>query len=66
MTDEHGDLVGAVSAERLLAVLGEPARQETAGVPAPGGDGTAVPLGKTTAADEPAGHEPEDKVIAGA
>ncbi|MFE1171295.1 glycine betaine/L-proline ABC transporter ATP-binding protein [Streptomyces sp. NPDC058773] len=58
VTDEHGDLVGAVTAERLLAVLGEAAGQDPAGaVPAPA---------KTAAADASAGHEPEDKVIAGA
>ncbi|MGW1788610.1 quaternary amine ABC transporter ATP-binding protein [Streptomyces tubercidicus] len=69
VTDEHGELVGAVAAERLLAVLGEPARQDAAdGVPAqsPAGNGTPVELGKTSAADAPAGHEPEDKVITGA
>ncbi|MGY5130476.1 quaternary amine ABC transporter ATP-binding protein [Streptomyces nigrescens] len=56
VTDEHGDLVGAVAAERLLAVLGEPARQAAAGgVPAqaPAADGTAVALGKTPAVDAP-------------
>ncbi|MFE7786167.1 quaternary amine ABC transporter ATP-binding protein [Streptomyces nigrescens] len=58
VTDEHGDLVGAVAAERLLAVLGEPDRQAAAGgVPAqaPAADGTAVALGKTPAVDAPAG-----------
>ncbi|MCR8578596.1 glycine betaine/L-proline ABC transporter ATP-binding protein [Streptomyces sp. Isolate_219] len=56
VTDEHGDLVGAVAAERLLAVLGEPDRQAAAGgVPAqaPAANGTAVALGKTPAVDAP-------------
>ncbi|MGY5080545.1 quaternary amine ABC transporter ATP-binding protein [Streptomyces nigrescens] len=56
VTDEHGDLVGAVAAERLLAVLGEGDRQAAAGgVPAqaPAADGTAVALGKTPAVDTP-------------
>ncbi|MFG2095127.1 glycine betaine/L-proline ABC transporter ATP-binding protein [Streptomyces sp. NPDC048612] len=67
VTDEHGELVGAVTAERLLAVLGEADRQDPAGgVPAPAAGGTAVTLGKTPAADAPAGNEPEDKVNAGA
>ncbi|MFH8681432.1 glycine betaine/L-proline ABC transporter ATP-binding protein [Streptomyces lydicus] len=75
VTDDNGALVGAVPAERLLAVLGESAEPHPA--PAPGVP--AQPAVKTSPkapadeasgddepADEPGKNEPEDKVIAGA
>ncbi|WP_435602956.1 quaternary amine ABC transporter ATP-binding protein [Streptomyces sp. bgisy130] len=59
VTDAKGELVGAVPAERLLAVLGEPAVQDAApALP-------AQPVVKTSAG-APGDNEPEDKVIAGA
>ncbi|MFI0713898.1 glycine betaine/L-proline ABC transporter ATP-binding protein [Streptomyces inhibens] len=69
VTDANGDLVGAVAAERLLAVLGEPAEQDaTPGVPAQAAaaDGAAARLDKKAAEDGPVDDKPEDKVIAGA
>ncbi|MGP8302979.1 quaternary amine ABC transporter ATP-binding protein [Streptomyces inhibens] len=67
VTDANGDLVGAVAAERLLAVLGEPADQDaTPGVPAQAADGTEAELDKKPAEDGPVDDKPEDKVIAGA
>ncbi|MEV6565652.1 quaternary amine ABC transporter ATP-binding protein [Streptomyces kronopolitis] len=76
VTDEHGELAGAVPAERLLAVLGESAEREPVpGVPAqdPAASAPAARLDKQPAQD-PAEHsaaadgddEPEDKVITGA
>ena len=80
VTDEQGSLVGAVTAERLLSVLGEAAEQS----PAPAGpvpaeaDGTAAAeqtpakatsVEKTaahTSGDTDTDHDPEDKVSAGA
>ncbi|MCL6302300.1 glycine betaine/L-proline ABC transporter ATP-binding protein [Streptomyces kronopolitis] len=75
--DEHGELAGAVPAERLLAVLGESAEPEPApGVPAQdsAASATAARLDKQPAQDPAAERsaaadgddEPEDKVIAGA
>ncbi|MGW7578708.1 quaternary amine ABC transporter ATP-binding protein [Streptomyces sp. NPDC054765] len=79
VTDERGELAGAVTAERLLAVLGEPAAQSpapaVAGQAGTGGGGISA---DGTPADEspadgssvpPSGnadHDPEDKVSAGA
>ncbi|WP_037839557.1 quaternary amine ABC transporter ATP-binding protein [Streptomyces sp. NRRL S-1813] len=79
VTDEKGELVGAVTAERLLAVLGESAVQAPA-VPVQAeasGDGIAAdktPADKTsadetpehTSGNAPTDHDPEDKVSAGA
>ncbi|MGA5562175.1 quaternary amine ABC transporter ATP-binding protein [Streptomyces platensis] len=59
VTDAKGVLVGAVPAERLLAVLGEQPEQDT--TPAL----PAQPVVQTSA-EAPGGNEPEDKVIAGA
>jgi glycine betaine/proline transport system ATP-binding protein len=60
VTDDEGALVGAVPAERLLAVLGEPGEaQDAAPAAAP-----ARPAAKTAAKAE--GSEPKGKVIAGA
>ncbi|MFI1964735.1 glycine betaine/L-proline ABC transporter ATP-binding protein [Streptomyces pathocidini] len=54
VTDAAGELVGAVPAERLLAVLGEPMQQDEA-APSTGAAGGS-----------PEGAEPEGKVTAGA
>ncbi|GAA2341940.1 glycine betaine/L-proline ABC transporter ATP-binding protein [Streptomyces caniferus] len=75
VTDEQGSLIGAVTAERLLAVLGEAAEQS----PAPAApardaadDGTpaektpADPASAHTSGNSSADHDPEDKVSAGA
>ncbi|MFE1765945.1 glycine betaine/L-proline ABC transporter ATP-binding protein [Streptomyces angustmyceticus] len=80
VTDEQGSLIGAVTAERLLSVLGEAAEQGPApdgSVPA--GDGGATAAGRTpeektsvakaaahTSGDADTDHDPEDKVSAGA
>ncbi|RXS85967.1 ATP-binding cassette domain-containing protein [Streptomyces sp. TM32] len=77
VTDAHGELAGAVPAERLLAVLGDGADREPAsGVPsqATGAPATAARLDKqpatgTAAEDSPAapGNDaPEDEVSADA
>ncbi|WP_329393821.1 betaine/proline/choline family ABC transporter ATP-binding protein [Streptomyces lydicus] len=72
VTDDNGVLVGAVPAERLLAVLGESAEPQPApGVPAPPAVKTPAqaPVDETPGNDEPVEpgrNEPEDKVIAGA
>ncbi|WP_438488849.1 quaternary amine ABC transporter ATP-binding protein [Streptomyces sp. S186] len=54
VTDERGELAGAVTAERLLAVLGEPGRPEAqaAAVPAQSGPASSgASTGSTGAAD---------------
>ncbi|MFE2158392.1 glycine betaine/L-proline ABC transporter ATP-binding protein [Streptomyces lydicus] len=72
VTDDTGALVGAVPAERLLAVLGESAEPQPApGVPAQPAVKTPAkaPVDETPGNDEPVEpgrNEPEDKVIAGA
>ncbi|MGX1853208.1 glycine betaine/L-proline ABC transporter ATP-binding protein [Streptomyces sp. NBC_01456] len=77
VTDEHGELTGAVPAERLLAVLGESAeRDPVPGVPAqdPAAHATATRLDKQpdqdpaaeSSAAAPGDDEPENKVITGA
>ncbi|AOP46768.1 quaternary amine ABC transporter ATP-binding protein [Streptomyces lydicus] len=75
VTDDNGALVGAVPAERLLAVLGEsaePHRAPAPGVPAQPAVKTSPKApadeasGDDEPADEPGKNEPEDKVIAGA
>lgn len=78
VTDEKGELAGAVTAERLLAVLGESAAQDPApAVPVQSeadasGDGISAdstPADETpvhTSGDAPTDHDPEDKVSAGA
>ncbi|MFF8787567.1 glycine betaine/L-proline ABC transporter ATP-binding protein [Streptomyces sp. NPDC015125] len=75
VTDETGELVGAVTAERLLAVLGEAAEQSPApDVPVQdaGDGGTAAdapPADKTSehsSGNTSTDHDPEDKVSAGA
>lgn len=77
VTDEHGELTGAVPAERLLAVLGESAeRDPVPGVPAqdPAAHATATRLDKQpdqdpaaeNSAAAPGDDEPENKVITGA
>ncbi|MEJ8647026.1 glycine betaine/L-proline ABC transporter ATP-binding protein [Streptomyces sp. MS1.AVA.3] len=78
VTDEKGELVGAVTAERLLAVLGESAAQDPApAVPVQAeakasGDGISAdetPADETpvhTSGNAPTDHDPEDKVSAGA
>ncbi|MGW7024238.1 quaternary amine ABC transporter ATP-binding protein [Streptomyces decoyicus] len=78
VTDEKGELVGAVTAERLLAVLGESAAQDPAPAvsvqaePKAAGDGISAdktPADETpehTSGNAPTDHDPEDKVSAGA
>ncbi|AJC59600.1 MULTISPECIES: glycine betaine/L-proline ABC transporter ATP-binding protein [Streptomyces] len=53
VTDERGELAGAVTAERLLAVLGEPGRPaaQAAAVPSPSGPASADEAEGTVAAD---------------
>ncbi|MBL1093818.1 MULTISPECIES: quaternary amine ABC transporter ATP-binding protein [Streptomyces] len=76
VTDAEGAVIGAVPAERLLAVLGEPAEQGTEQAPATAPGVPAQPAVKTlaktaeptveTGDDEPGNGEAEGKVIAGA
>ncbi|WP_310724220.1 glycine betaine/L-proline ABC transporter ATP-binding protein [Streptomyces sp. N2A] len=81
VTDDTGAVIGAVPAERLLAVLGEPAEQGAEQATAPGvpaqpavktlaktatTDGGTAETAAGTGDDEPGDDDAEGKVIAGA